>query len=85
MNALVEFLFFLLIEFVGYGVARLIVPILSCGRIQVHPLGASGAEFNLFGFRRVRRRRLEVSSGVAGFLGLLIVVFAAAVLIRAVF
>lgn len=85
MNALVEFLFLMLIEFIGYGVARLILPILSCGRIHVQPLGASGAGFSLFGFRRNGRGCLEVSSGLAGFLGLMIVVVAAAVLIRSVF
>jgi hypothetical protein len=57
----------LLIEWIGYGVARLVLPIFSFGRIQVQPRGASAADFNLLGFRRVRGGRLEMRSGVAGF------------------
>lgn len=82
MNTLVEILFLTLVEFIGYGVARLLLPMLSFGRMTVQPLGASSADFNMFGVRRVRGGRLEVRSGVAGFFGLIIVVLAAVVLIR---
>ena len=84
MNTIVEILFLTLIEFIGYGVARLLIPLLSFGRMTVQPLGAPSADFNLFGIRRVARGQIEVRSGVAGFFGLMSVIIAFAVLIRSV-
>jgi hypothetical protein len=75
----------ILLEMVGYTVARLALPIFSFGKVHVAPLAAPAGKFNLIGCRRDERGRVEIESttgGVIGVLICLIVAFGLALLIR---
>ena len=67
----------ILIELVGYAVARFASPILSFGKIYVQPLTAPSENFSLFGYRRDEGGRIEIDSAVAGFIGLVFCLIAA--------
>jgi hypothetical protein len=69
-------LFDTLISLVGCTVARLTLPFLSFGRICVEPVIAPLSKFNALGFRWDDNGRLEIAKTVAGFVGLLICLFA---------
>jgi hypothetical protein len=62
----------LLVLVVGHGIARLVLPPLSFRRIQVQPLAGPSARFNLLGYRRLGRGRIEIERTAAGLIGLLI-------------
>jgi hypothetical protein len=86
VEALILALFELLVLGIGYGIARVMLPVLSLDKIRVEPLCGPAVSFNLFGTRR-DGGRIEIASTTAGFLGLLIGLFACfaiMVLIRAV-
>jgi hypothetical protein len=75
----------ILIEMVGYTVARFALPFFSSGRIYVEPLGAPSGKFSLIGYRHDERGRIEIESTAAGVIGLamcLIVAFGLVLLIR---
>ena len=75
----------ILIEMVGYTVARFALPFFSSGRIYVEPLAARSGKFNLIGYRHDERGRIEIESTAAGVIGLvicLIVAFGLVLLIR---
>lgn len=57
---------------IGYGTARLILPIVSFGGLRAAPLCVSDHEFNWLCCRRSGNGPIEVESTVAGFVGLLI-------------
>jgi hypothetical protein len=71
MNILIVFVLYLLLpEFVGYGVARVLLSVLSHGRIVIQLLTSFDViGFNSLGIRRDRQGRVEISSDVAIFLG----------------
>lgn len=82
----VQTIFDFLIDTIGYVIARLILPIVSCGKVYVEPLTSPIKRFNFFGFRRDESGRIEVESTVAGGIGfatILVVVLACSLLIRA--
>jgi hypothetical protein len=62
----------ILVEMVGYTVARLALPLFSFGRIHVAPLAGSAGKFNLIGCRRDERGRIEIESTAAGVIGVVI-------------
>ena len=62
-------IFDILIDMVGYTVARLILPLISFGRLSVQPLNAPRESFNAFGYRRDGRGRIEIEQTIAGFIG----------------
>lgn len=75
----------ILIELIGYAVAKFALPMFSFGKIYVGPLTAPSGKFGLIGYRRDENGRIEIDSMVAGFIGLvicLIVAFGLALLIR---
>ena len=75
----------LLVGIVGYGIARIVLPSVSFGRIVVQPLPGSSTGFNWFGWRI--DDRVEIEATAAGLIGLVIGVltcWAIVVLIRAV-
>lgn len=79
-------LFDILIDMVGYSVARLLLPLLSFGKLCVQPLDAPREAFNAFGFRRDGHGRIEIEQTIAGFIGFalcLVVLFAFGLLTHA--
>lgn len=75
----------ILVELVGYTVARLALPIFSFGKVYVARLAAPAGKFNLIGCRRDECGRIEIESTAAGIIGVvicLIVAFGLALLIR---
>jgi hypothetical protein len=79
-------IFDILIDVVGYTVARLVLPLFSFGRIYVEPLNAPLRKFSALGYRHDESGRIEIDSTVAGWIGFvvcLIAFFAFGLLIRA--
>jgi hypothetical protein len=69
---MIQFVFDSLFEFFGYGIARLALPILSFGKIYAQPLHSADNSFNVLGYRRDAKGRIEISSIVAASLGLVL-------------
>jgi len=65
-----------LIDVVGCPIARLVLPLVSFGRIYVEPLTSPRQKFNMFGYRRDQRGRIELHTQPASFIGLVILVIA---------
>ncbi|WP_024514561.1 hypothetical protein [Bradyrhizobium sp. Tv2a-2] len=65
-------IFDIMIGFIGRTVARLILPLLSLGKISVQPLSAPMDAFNVFGYRHDSDGRIEIESTLAGFIGFLL-------------
>lgn len=65
----------LLLLGIGYGIARVALPLVSFGRIKVEPLRGSSAKFNLLGYRRAESQ-IEIATTTAGVLGWVIALFA---------
>ena len=86
MNWLIELFFYLLIELAGHTVARLVLPLISSGRIRVQPFTAPETGFSGLGYRRDGNGKIELASTTAGLLGLIILLIALlfSLLIRAV-
>ena len=55
---------------IGYGTARLIVPIVSFGKVEVGPLESRGDEFGWFCYRRNESGQLEIDPTLAVGIGL---------------
>ena len=75
----------ILVEMVGYTVARFALRIISSGNIYVAPLIPRSGKFNAIGSRRDEHGRIEIESTTAGVIGVmmcLVVAFVAALLIR---
>src|SRR4051812_21766180 len=76
-----------LLEFFGSIVARLVLRVITFGRVYVRPLSSSQAGFNALGYRHDVDGKIEISSSSASVIGVLISLTAfllAWVLIRAV-
>jgi hypothetical protein len=72
-------LFDILAEMVGYPVARLVLPLVSFGRIYVEPVFSPRQKFSMFGYRRDENGRIELEAQGASFIGFVILVVAIAV------
>lgn len=59
---------------VGCGIMRLILPLISFGKIHVEPFDGHDRQFNWFGYRRDERGRVEIESAAAGQMGLVLCV-----------
>jgi hypothetical protein len=78
--------FGMLIDLVGYTIARLTLPLLSLGWVYVEPFSAWPKRLSWPGYRRDETGRVEVQQAAAGAIGLalcLIVLLAIVVLVRA--
>ncbi|QIP08512.1 hypothetical protein [Bradyrhizobium symbiodeficiens] len=62
----------ILVELIGYAVARAILPWLSFGWIYVEPFGASAQPLRRPCCRRDADGRIQLRQGVAGWIGLVI-------------
>lgn len=60
------------ILWIGYGTARLMLPLVSFGKLRAEPLYDWEHEFNWLSCRRRGDGKIEVESTVAGAIGLLI-------------
>jgi hypothetical protein len=67
-------IFDVLIEAIGYTVARSVIPFLSFRRVYVQSLNSTQKTFNALGYRRDGVGRIEIEQSVAGFLGIIIFV-----------
>ena len=69
------------IDEIGWIIARLVLPLVSFGRIGVEPLAAPSPpqKFNMFGYRRDERGRLELDTRAASLIGLVILALALSV------
>jgi len=61
-----------LIYLVGYTLARLVLPLLSFGKIYVEPLTTPQKRFNALGYRCDDSGRIEISAAIAGFIGFIL-------------
>ena len=61
-------LFDILAEMVGYPVARLVLPLVSFGRIYVEPVFSPRQKFSMFGYRRDENGRIELEAQGASFM-----------------
>jgi hypothetical protein len=61
-----------LIFLAGYTVARLILPLLSFGKIYVEPLTAPPKRFNALGYRCDDSGRIAISETIACFIGFIL-------------
>lgn len=64
-----SFLNFVLV-IVGYSTARIMVPILTIGWVQVQPSSSDETGFNWLGFKRTPENSLLLHTSAAGCLGL---------------
>jgi hypothetical protein len=73
-------------EFIGYGLARFFLPLLSAGRIVVQPrMSTEVVDFNFLGYHRDRQGRIEISSDAVSLISFaifVILLFTSAPLIR---
>ena len=60
----------LLLDFVGYGTSRVLVPLLSFGKIRVQPMKSRGQTFNWSGFNSLPDGTYLCASDLAGWIGL---------------
>ncbi|WJR76497.1 hypothetical protein [Bradyrhizobium sp. NP1] len=58
-----------LIYAAGYAVARLLLPLLSFGKVYVAPLNSGADGINWLGYRRDARQWIEIKAIVAGWIG----------------
>jgi hypothetical protein len=72
---IVLFLFDTIFCAVGYATARLLLPVLTFGRVKVDALLHAETGFNWFGFKRLPDGVLLCDSIVAGWLGVLVWAF----------
>jgi hypothetical protein len=80
-------IFDILVDMVGYTVARSVLPLCSFHRIHVQPLNSPETRFNALGYRYDDSGRIEIESTIAGFIGFvicLIALLASGIPIRAV-
>lgn len=85
-EAVISWILYIFSDFiflVGYIVARLILPLLSFGKIYVEPLTTPPKRFNALSYRYDEGGRIEISTTIAGFIGciLCVVAFYVAVLL----
>jgi hypothetical protein len=66
------FIFDIMNLLIGHTVARLVLPLVSFGKISVQPLSAPMDAFNAFGYRRDSDGRIEIESTLAALIGVLL-------------
>jgi len=77
MYWLIETLLYIVVELVGYTVARFVLPLLSFRKVYVQPLNSPlGTGFNVLGYRYDVGGRIEIETSFAGFVGVIICLFA---------
>ncbi len=60
----------ILLDALGYTTARLLVPLLTLGRVRVQPLRAGPQRHNWFGFARGADGSCQLEATMAGWYGL---------------
>jgi hypothetical protein len=65
------FILDILIEIVGYTTARLLLPLVSFGKVYVEPVKSNKRGFNALGFRLDENKKIEVEATMAGWVGFL--------------
>ncbi|MCS3495136.1 hypothetical protein M2207_000359 [Bradyrhizobium japonicum] len=78
----------MLVDLIGYTIARAVLPLLSFGWIYVEPFSASPQPLRWPGYRRDINGRIELRQGAAAWIGLgicLLTLLAVAMIVRALF
>ena len=78
----------ILVDLIGYAVARAVLPFLSFGWIYVEPFSASPPPLRWPGYRRDANGRIELRQGAGAWIGLgicLLTLLVAVMIVRALF
>ncbi|MDR6587625.1 hypothetical protein [Agrobacterium tumefaciens] len=62
----------IIFEVIGYTTARLVLPIITLGKVRVEPITSAERGFNWLGFKRNRDGSLICQAPMAGLIGLLL-------------
>ena len=60
-----------LLEVIGYTTARLVLPLVTFGKVRVQSASSADTGFNWLGFKRLPDRSLICQSPMAGWIGLI--------------
>lgn len=60
-----------ILEVIGYTTARLVLPLITLGKVRVQPVSSSETGFNWLGFKRFPDGSLICQAPMAGWIGLL--------------
>ncbi|MBM3091625.1 hypothetical protein GFB56_12460 [Ensifer sp. T173] len=61
-----------LLELFGYTTARLVLPIITLGKVRVQPIASADRGFSWLGFKRVADGSLMCRADMAGLIGVLL-------------
>ncbi|KOF17898.1 hypothetical protein AC244_16190 [Ensifer adhaerens] len=61
-----------LLELFGYTTARLVLPIITLGKVRVQSITSAERGFNWLGFKRVEDGSLICHADMAGFIGVML-------------
>lgn len=65
------------VELLGYGIARVIIPLITLGRVKIDPVSSSSENYNWLGYRK-DAKHIILGPTAAGVLGILIFTVAVA-------
>ncbi|OHV81963.1 hypothetical protein LCM4579_18445 [Ensifer sp. LCM 4579] len=60
-----------ILEVIGYTTARLVLPLITLGKVRVQSVSSTETGFNWLGFKRVPDGSLICQSPMAGWIGLI--------------
>ncbi|QRY68756.1 hypothetical protein JVX98_10935 [Ensifer sp. PDNC004] len=73
----------IIVGVLGYTTARLVLPIITLGKVRVQPISSSERGFNWLGFKRARDGSLMCHMDLAGMIGVCLWLFTAVVVATA--
>lgn len=65
------------VEMLGYGIARVIIPLITFGSVKIDPVSSSSENYNWLGYRK-DAKHIILGPTAAGVLGILIFIVAVA-------
>lgn len=75
----------LVLEMIGYTTARIVLPLVTFGKVRVERLSSTDTGFNWFGLKRAPDGALLCQASMAGWIGLIPWIFAVAVIVTVPF
>lgn len=73
-----------ILEVIGYTTARLVLPLITLGKVRVQSISSTETGFNWLGFKRVPDGSLICQAPMAGWIGLIPWVLVVVVLIATI-
>lgn len=70
-----------ILEMIGYTTARIVLPLITLGKVRVERLSSTETGFNWFGFKRAPDGALLCQAPMAGWIGLIPWVLAVMVIV----